>query len=80
MDERMIKVFIRDGAREGCRLYRHCYDMMTKRKRCNEGLHQDQAPHRSYGMASSLRPRQAVRIIRMSHLRMAAIAFTILHS
>lgn len=80
MDERMIKVFIRDGAREGCRLYRHCYDMMMKRKRCNEELHQDQPPHRSYGMASSLRPRQAVRTIRMSHLRMAAMAFPILYS
>lgn len=74
MDERMIKVFIRDGAREGCRLYRHCYDMMMKRKRCNEELHQDQPPHRSYGMASWLRT------IRMSHLRMAAMAFPILYS
>ena len=80
MDVLMNKVFIQDGAREGCRPYRLCYDMMMKRKRRNEELHQDRPPHKSYGMALSLRPRPAVRIIRMSHLRMAAVAFLILHS
>ena len=80
MDELRMKILIRDGTREGFRLYRHCYDMMMRWTRRNEELHQDRHLHRSYGTASSQRLRKAHRTIRMNHLRMARMAFHILHS